>query len=348
MRRFLFLLIVSPFLLLAQVPDYYIGIDFTKTGQELKDDLSALVIATHSYELFYTPEVWNALKQIDLDPENPQNVLLLYGFDDNSPDNKDHRTRDKDLSCHTSGCNGFWVREHTYPKSLGNPNLGTEGPGSDAHHIRPIDNQKNGSRSNRAFAEGEGTASYITSNGLFYPGDEWRGDVARMMMYMHIRYVNRCPADIVGSGTYTYSIEMPDIFLKWNAEDPVSSQELVRNDVLQNLQGNRNPFIDNPYLATLIWGGPEAENRWPNLNTTEINQKETLIYPNPAKSQVQIKTEKTIKNISLYSIDGSFIFGNKNLSNNTLKVSDLNEGIYVLLIHYTDKSKETKRLILQR
>lgn len=348
MRRFLFLLIVSPFLLLAQIPDYYIGIDFTQSGQELKEDLSALIIATHSTELVYTPGVWNALKQIDLDPENPENILLIYGFDDNSTEYINHRTRDKDLSCHTSSCNGYWVREHTYPRSLGVPNLGSEGPGSDAHHIRPIDNQKNGSRSNRVFADGEGNSSYITSNGQFYPGNEWRGDIARMMMYMYLRYGERCQANHVGSGNNSYSYEMPDIFLKWNAEDPVSAQELVRNDVLENLQGNRNPFIDNPYLATQIWGGPEAPNHWPNMNTTEFNTEKTLIYPNPTQSKVQIKSNKEINYISLYSINGTFVFGNKQLQNNTLDLSNLNQGVYVLLINYTDNSKETKRLVLQK
>ena len=55
---------------------------------------------------------------------------------------------------------------------------------------------------------------------------------------------------------------MPDIFLEWNEEDPVSPFEKTRNNVLQDIQGNRNPFIDNPYLATLIWGGPQAPDSW--------------------------------------------------------------------------------------
>jgi len=54
----LYLLLFIPFHLFAQIPDYYLGIDFTKTGSELEAELSALVIATHSYELIYTPEVW--------------------------------------------------------------------------------------------------------------------------------------------------------------------------------------------------------------------------------------------------------------------------------------------------
>jgi len=53
-----------------------------------------------------------------------------------------------------------------------------------------------------------------------------------------------------------------DLFLEWNAEDPVSNFEIQRNEVISDAQGNRNPFIDNPHLATNIWGGDEAENRW--------------------------------------------------------------------------------------
>jgi len=55
---------------------------------------------------------------------------------------------------------------------------------------------------------------------------------------------------------------MINLFLEWNADDPVSAIELNRNNVLENFQGNRNPFIDNPALATIIWGGPEAQDTW--------------------------------------------------------------------------------------
>jgi endonuclease I len=52
------------------------------------------------------------------------------------------------------------------------------------------------------------------------------------------------------------------MFLEWNAEDPVSAFEMQRQEIIEGAQGNRNPFIDNPYFATLIWDGPEAENLW--------------------------------------------------------------------------------------
>jgi endonuclease I len=53
-----------------------------------------------------------------------------------------------------------------------------------------------------------------------------------------------------------------EMFLSWNIEDPVSAFEINRNNVIENAQGNRNPFIDNPYLVTLTWGGENAQNKW--------------------------------------------------------------------------------------
>lgn len=251
----------------AQVPSYYNGTDISKTGNALKTELSDLVSATHTTQLSYTPGVWEALKQTDLDPNNPGNVLLIYGYDDNDGNTQTDRTRSKDLN---GGNVGEWNREHVFPKSLGNPNLGTSGPGSDAHHIRPSDVQFNSLRSNLPFEDASGNARRI--NNSWYPGDEWKGDVARMIMYMYIRYGNRCLPTAVGVGSQTYSNEMVDIFLEWNAEDPVSQIEINRNNILENLQGNRNPFIDNPAFATSIWGGPQAEDIFgdstPNPNPT--------------------------------------------------------------------------------
>ncbi|MGS2761913.1 endonuclease [Sinomicrobium sp. M5D2P9] len=256
----LFVMLVCPvFLLFAQVPAYYNGTDITKTGNTLKTELAALITQTHTTELSYTPGVWEALKQTDLDPDNPGNVLLFYGYNDNDGNIKTDRTRDKDSN---GGNTGDWNREHVFAKSLGNPNLGTSGPGSDAHHLRASDVGFNSDRGNLPFADASGNARRVSNS--WYPGDEWKGDVARMVMYMYLRYGNRCLPSAVGTGPQTYSSEMMDIFLEWNAQDPVSQYEINRNNILENLQGNRNPFIDNPAFATSVWGGPQAENRFGN------------------------------------------------------------------------------------
>ncbi len=345
MIKFLFFFL--PISIFAQIPTYYQSIDFTQTGQDLQEDLSNLITATHTHELVYTPEVWDALRLSDLDPENQQNVFLIYGYDDQDEDFVNDRTRNKYASCHTSSCDGKWVREHVFPKSLGNPSFGNEGPGSDAHSIRSVDYHWNNSRSNRKFTYGEGN-SHITNNGLFYPGDEWKGDVARMMMYMHIRYAERCKATYVGTSSFTYHAEMPDIFLQWNADDPVSEHELVRNEVLQDRQGNRNPFIDNPYLATVIWGGPEAENTWSEMNISEEILAETKVYPNPSSGIFNLKSNKIIQTISIFDLTGRKIFSQNNYQNDfQLNLENLQTGVYIALIEYADKTKETKRLAIK-
>ncbi len=198
-----------------------------------------------------------------MNPENSSEVLLVYGY---SASGTTARTSGINNS---GGGQGEWNREHTYARSLGNPNLGSSGPGADAHHLRPSDVQYNGQRGNLKFADGAGTSGSVS--GGWYPGDEWKGDIARMMMYMYIRYGNQCQPNNVGIGSNAATGDfMIDLFLDWNVEDPVSDFERQKNthhDSNQNYaQGNRNPFIDNAYLATRIWGGAPAEDSWGNLH----------------------------------------------------------------------------------
>ncbi|WP_028889970.1 endonuclease [Tenacibaculum ovolyticum] len=246
----------------AQVPTYYNGTNITNTGQQLKTNLALLIQQGTTGS--YTPGVWNVLKQTDLDPNNANNVLLIYGYNDTDGDSKTDRTRSKNNNGGNSGTD--WNREHTYPKSLGSPNLGTSGPGSDIHHLRSSDVSMNSNRGSRPFIDVVGGGNARAFNNGWYPGDEWKGDVARMMMYMYLRYENRCKLTKVGTGATTFNAEIPDIFLEWNVQDPVSQYEINRNVIVEGIQGNRNPFIDNPAFATAIWGGPQAEDRFNNTN----------------------------------------------------------------------------------
>lgn len=262
MKKFLLFLLYSV-VSFSQIPAYYSGIDFTQTGNNLKNQLATLITTTHTNQISYTPGVWNALQSGDLNPSNSSQVLLIYGFNDVDAIYKNDRTDLSTNICSSTCPTGSWNREHCYALSLGTPALVTSspGPGTDAHHIRAADVTFNADRGNRLYTDGSGDAGPIGASN-WYPGDEWKGDIARMMMYMYVRYNTRCLATNVGSGPTTYSVDMPDIFLEWNEEDPVSPFEKTRNNVLQGIQGNRNPFIDNPYLATLIWGGPQAPDSW--------------------------------------------------------------------------------------
>ncbi len=261
MKKLLFLILAISTYGYSQVPTYYNDVNLNLSGQALQNELGNKVTNTHVTFLSYTPGVWDALKQTDLDPNDASKVILIYGYSDTDGNSTTDRTRGVN---NNGGGSTDWNREHVYPKSLGSPNLGTEGPGADAHHLRPSDVQRNSSRGSRKFADGSGNSG-ATSQGHWYPGDEFKGDVARMMMYMYIRYGNRCLPKNVGVGTAaTSDSNMLQLFLEWNAEDPVSQLELQRNPLLENIQGNRNPFVDNPAFATEIWGGPQAEDRFGN------------------------------------------------------------------------------------
>ncbi len=283
---------------LAQVPAYYNGTDITKTGQELKTNLAVLIQQGTTGS--YTPGVWDALRQTDLDPTNPNNVLLIYGYSDADGNPTTDRTRDKNSNGGNNGTD--WNREHTYPRSLGSPNLGSSGPGSDVHHLRSSDVQMNSNRGNRPYIDVAGGGNARAFNSGWYPGDEWKGDVARMMMYMYLRYGNQCRMTTVGIGSATFNAEIPDMFLQWNAEDPVSQYEINRNVIVEGIQGNRNPFIDNPAFATSIWGGPQAEDRF-NSSTTPDDEVPTaptnLVASNIKTAEVTLSWNAATDNIGV-------------------------------------------------
>ncbi len=258
--------IVSMFAFAQSAPSYYSGVNFGKTGNALKSDLATLITSTHTKTISYS-ELQTLMKTSDVDPQNPANLLLIYG----SQASGTHQ-RSRPIG-------GSWNREHVYAKSKGTPNLGTSGPGADGHHLRPADNTLNSTRGSLLFDDGTGATAYKTSRGGWFPGDEWKGDVARILMYMYVRYNTRCLPLNITMNPSTYSSDFPDILLKWNIEDPVSDFERQRNNVVANTQKNRNPFIDNPYLATVIWGGPAAQNTWPdtfNGGTTSDTEKPTV------------------------------------------------------------------------
>ncbi|HEX8577922.1 MAG TPA: endonuclease [Flavobacterium sp.] len=338
---------------------YYNGFDWTQTGTTLKNALTTKITTTHTNRLSYTPGIWEASKVTDLDPNNSNNVILIYGWE-NGTDAivTNDRSRSK---TNNGGGNGQWNREHVYAKSLGTPVLQDGGSGAnsdageDAHHIRPSDVQWNAIRGNLKFAAGSGNASSVS--GGWYPGDEWKGDVARMMMYMHLRYPTQCLAKNVGTGPVTgEDPNMVMLFLQWNAEDPVSPFEDIRNAYHANTsntyaQGNRNPFIDNPYLATLLWGGTPAENKWPSVflsNNTFDLLANVSVYPNPSNdNRINIQTEVVLDEIELISINGQIMQQiRKPAANGTnYTLENLPKGFYILKLS-SDNQSTIKKIIV--
>ncbi len=206
--------------------------------------------------------MWDILKVADRDPNNSNNVILIYsGWSKNAAKEYD-------------GGKG-WNREHVWAKSHGDFGE-SRGAGTDAHHLRASDISVNSARGNRWFDEiepgvngyeyidGDGaTGSYTSNNAwIWEPRAEVKGDVARMMFYMAVRYeggggepdlelVDYVPSD--DSTTEPIHAKLCSL-LDWHIHDLVSQVEKNRNNVVESYQHNRNPFIDHPKWAIEIWG----------------------------------------------------------------------------------------------
>lgn len=335
-------------------------VDFNLNGIALKNALATKISNNVSFLPYSSSnfDTWDALMLTDVNPENSGEVLLIYGWE-NGTDSDLRNDRERDIN-NNGGSTGEWNREHVFPRSLATPSLdtGDPGPGTDIHNLRPSDVQWNSTRGNLPFADGSGNSGKINSDTNWYPGDEWKGDVARMMMYMYLRYngngssvaETQCLPTIVGVGNIVSNdANMIDLFLQWNVDDPVSDVELQRNYVSETRQNNRNPFIDNPFLATKIWGGPDAEDRWGTLSNEEISVQLFSIYPIPAKDKkiiIQSGTE-IINAVGLYSLTGQHLLQKDNVQNNGTKIvlDNLPAGFYVLRIH-SENGIASKKVIV--
>jgi len=217
-----------------------------KTGDALKSSLHN-IIDDHSM-LTYS-EVWQALRNTDQDPNNQHNVILFYSG--------------KSVGKMTNGAaDNNWNREHIWAKSHGN--FGTSnGPGTDLHHLRPTDVSVNKSRSNLDFDKGGSAHPEARDNFFNYdswePRDSVKGDVARMLFYMAVRYegdngeIDLEVNNKVRNGSAPY-IGRLSVLLAWNKADPVDKFERKRNEIIYSkYQHNRNPFIDHPEWAEAIW-----------------------------------------------------------------------------------------------
>ena len=320
-KKGLLLIFITSFSISFSQEQYYNDVDLTLYGLQLKEALASKITTTHTDILPYN-EIWDASKITDINPENSSEVILIYGWENGSDqDITNDRTRNKNLQDNGSGAPFVWNREHVFSKSLANPVLigvgSSKGPGSDAHNLRPADRTTNSTRNNFKFTTGQGNSgrSSVTYSGPegpetrgWFPGDEWKGDVARMMMYMYLRYGEQCLPSAVGVGSKQFTADdMIDLFLQWNVEDPVSEFEKGRNayhGISTNTyaQGNRNPFIDNPYLATRIWGGESAEDLWGNYTSSDTETPTTptnVVASNETSSTIQITWTASSDNIGV-------------------------------------------------
>lgn len=250
--------IIVPSLSFDPVPaDYYLT-TADLTGNELKTVLYDII---KNHREFSYDKVWDILKVTDVDPNDSSKVIGIYsGFS-------------MDASSQYDKGRG-WNREHVWAKSRGD--FGTRmGPGTDIHHLRAEDVSTNSARNNRSFDECDipyidktgnyrGATSSFTSSSddwSWEPRDEVKGDVARIMFYMVVRYEGEDGEPDLELVDFRpeKGIKKPEhgkesTLLQWHKDDPVDDYERYRNHMIyQNFQLNRNPFIDNPEFVNKIW-----------------------------------------------------------------------------------------------
>lgn len=137
---------------------------------------------------------------------------------------------------------GNWNREHTWPKSKG---LGGDDE-DDIMMLRPTSSSENSSRGNTAYGKSSGYYNPNSESGGKY---DLRGDVARIFLYVYVRWGNTSSA--WGSGGV---MESREVLLEWMEADPVDTWELGRNDAVESITGTRNVFVDYPELCFILFG----------------------------------------------------------------------------------------------
>ena len=264
----------------SSLPTYYKDIN-GKSGKSLFDAVH--VVAKVGYSSLGYDGLWSAYQYTDLHDNG-------YVWDMYSDCTWKSLSSNR-CGNYSTECDCF-NREHSIPKSWYGDTK--SGPGCDIFHLVPTDGKVNGMRSNYAFGEvasasynkqgnklgsaksititggntiaGNTGASVSCSGTVFEPRDEYKGDFARGYFGAMIRWAGDHQTFSDGNGGTMFSKGYTEsslygftkygvaLLMKWHRQDPVSQKEIDRNNGIQQTQGNRNPFIDYPYLAEYIWG----------------------------------------------------------------------------------------------
>ena len=274
---------------------YYKRVNLNDDSEVIKETLGQIISANyvkHSYKDNNT-----VLKYTDPDPKGSGKAICIYSG----------RALES----------GAWNKEHVWAKSHGFPQESYE-PYCDAHHLRPSTTKINSTRSNKDFGEVPNATPDAygnkTNNVLFEPRDEVKGDIARMMFYMETRYGSNTKYNLklVNSQTTSASdlngrFGNLETLIKWHYEDPVSKEEIYRNNVIfDNYQHNRNPYIDHPEYVDYVYPSKYAG------TTKPVEPSKPTPDPTPSEPDSSLKLDdynfKKIESLSDIS-EGIYLIG---------------------------------------
>jgi endonuclease I len=262
MKKYLFVVIglLQSLGVAAQAPYGYYDAADGVSGEELKMALHNIVKGHTSISY---AQIWNAFWSTD----NKGNGVVWDMYSDRPNGTPPYTYQLGMDQCGSyDGEGDCYNREHSWPQSWFNEQ---STPRTDMHHIFATDGYVNGRRGNLPYGEVR-SASWTSQNGskigtcktpgytgtVFEPIDEYKGDFARAFMYMSVRYYKEDSG--WGNSDMTDKSEIKpwaiNMLLRWNEQDPVSQKEIDRNNAIYNdYQHNRNPFVDYPEFANMIW-----------------------------------------------------------------------------------------------
>ena len=320
----------------VQIPMGYYSNAENKSDQSLRSALHNIIDdhTTYSYTSSST-DTWDILKESDADPNNANNVLLVY-------------TRESVNGAQEYSGGAGWNREHVWAKSRGNFGTTTV-TGTDVHNLRASNINVNSTRLNYNFDNCTSSSckntfgNYYSSSGIiFEPRDEDKGDVARIIFYMDIRYEGdndeldlEMTENLLSTSSKIPRHGVRSTLLEWHAQDPVDDFERNRNNVIYDYQGNRNPFIDHPELVEYLWGDKQNQ-QWNSSLSITLDLEDEVFIPNPVKTEyLNLKSDINYTQIELIDMRGKVICQLSGYINRIQMPTST--GIYFLNLKYDSK-----------
>jgi len=340
--------------LLAQAPAGYYNNAEGKSGATLKTALFG-IIGNHTVRTY--TQLWTDFQTTDKRADG-------YVWDMYSSYNFVFGTN-QDNGSGGSNEGEKYNREHSFPNSWFG-GLQSSPMYTDLFHMYPTDKKVNNVRSNYIYGKVQ-TPSYTSSNGnklgtadpasgftgtVFEPIDAYKGDFARTYFYMATCYEDKIAswksynteasnAILDGNSFPAYKAWYVQLLLKWSNDDPVSDKEIARNNAVYGIQNNRNPYIDHPEYAEAVWSTTSA--------IGEVTASTISIYPNPATSEftIELPNGKPFT-AEIYNLTGKCVKRSADLnSGETIQVSELNSGIYLVKIT-SNKTVIVKKITIQK
>jgi hypothetical protein len=325
----------------TQAEDYYQSLE-GKADAALRQAIQEIIADESIVRAQTYTDIIDILKKADQNPANSNEVWLVYS-EEGKPKLDFQNTSDN---------SGKWNREHTFPRSRGgfySIQADDEADGidvfwhtnadslrhanSDGHALRAADGVENSIRGNQHYGQYNGPDGNLGS---------FKGDVARSVLYMDLRYrdlkvVNGFP-EVPG--------QMGDLatLLEWHRNDPPDDFEMNRNNVVYLWQKNRNPLIDLPELVEYLWGDKVGESWTGSVNTEKIFPSNIKVYPNPTRNRIIVDQLTGPSVIRLFS-HASLV---EEVSTHESEVSIeivVNPGVYLLQIH-TNQGMETRKIVI--